>query len=84
LKILEALDAGRPVVATSLAIDGFEDLVGRGVVVANSAEDMADAVVTLLDDPSTSFQLGLEGHRAVSAEHGWDAALAPLFTSWAV
>lgn len=84
LKILEALDAGRPVVATSLAIDGFEDLVGRGVVVANSAEDTADAVVTLLDDPSTSFQLGLEGHRAVSAEHGWDAALAPLFTSWAV
>ena len=34
LKILEALDAGRPVVATSVGCEGMEDLVGRGVIVA--------------------------------------------------
>ena len=37
LKILEALDAGRPVVATSVAVDGLEDLIGEGVVVADDA-----------------------------------------------
>ena len=37
LKIMEALDVGRPVVATSLGCEGMEDLVGRGVVVADTA-----------------------------------------------
>jgi len=83
LKILEALDAGRPVVATSVAIDGFEDLVGRGVVVADSAVEMAAAVVGLLADPDAAYQLGVEGHRAVSSDHSWDASLAPLFASLA-
>lgn len=84
LKILEALASGRPVVATSSAIDGFEDLVGRGVVVANTPSEMSDAVVELLGDPVGAFQLGLAGHRAVSSDHTWDSALAPLFTSLAL
>jgi glycosyltransferase involved in cell wall biosynthesis len=78
LKILEALDAGRPVVATSVAVDGLEDLIGRGVVVADDARAMADAVTTLLDDPDAATALGTIGHDAVVASHSWDAALAPL------
>jgi glycosyltransferase involved in cell wall biosynthesis len=78
LKILEALDAGRPVVATSVAVDGLEDLIGRGVVVADDAAGMADAVTTLLEDPEAATTLGQVGHDAVVASHSWDAALAPL------
>jgi glycosyltransferase involved in cell wall biosynthesis len=78
LKILEALDAGRPVVATSVAVDGLEDLIGRGVVVADDAAAMADAVTALLDDPDAATALGRTGHDAVVASHSWDAALAPL------
>jgi glycosyltransferase involved in cell wall biosynthesis len=78
LKILEALDAGRPVVATSVAVDGLEDLIGRGVVVADDARAMADAVTTLLDDPDAATALGTIGHDAVVESHSWDAALAPL------
>ena len=37
LKIMEALDVGRPVVATALGCEGMEDLVGQGVVVADTA-----------------------------------------------
>ena len=78
LKILEALDAGRPVVATSVAVDGLEDLIGRGVVVADDAAGMADALTSLLDDPDAAGALGQAGHDAVVASHSWDAALAPL------
>jgi polysaccharide biosynthesis protein PslH len=52
--------------------------VGRGVVVADTADGLADAVVELLDDPARAAALGLAGHRAVTADHTWDAALAPL------
>jgi len=78
LKILEALDAGRPVVATSIAVDGLEDLIGRGVVVADDAAQMADAVSTRLSDASGTAELGRVGHEAVTAGHTWDVALAPL------
>ncbi|HVA02315.1 MAG TPA: glycosyltransferase family 4 protein [Acidimicrobiales bacterium] len=78
LKILEALDAGRPVVATSVAVDGLEDLIGRGVVVADDAAAMIDAVTGLLDDPDAAVALGRAGHAAVVDSHSWDAALAPL------
>ncbi|HUI03553.1 MAG TPA: glycosyltransferase, partial [Acidimicrobiales bacterium] len=78
LKILEALDAARPVVATSVAVDGLEDLVGRGVVVADDASSMVEALVTLLGDGQEASALGAQGHDAVAAEHSWDAALTPL------
>jgi glycosyltransferase involved in cell wall biosynthesis len=78
LKIMEALDAGRPVVATSVGCEGMEDLVGRGVVVADAAADIAEAVASLLVDPGRASALGRAGHDAVAADHTWDAALAPL------
>jgi glycosyltransferase involved in cell wall biosynthesis len=78
LKIMEALDSGRPVVATSVGCEGLEDLIGRGVVIANSTQDMADHIVRLLGDPGEAARLGGEGHDAVNAEHTWDIALRPL------
>ncbi len=78
LKIMEALDTGRPVVATSVGCEGMDDLVGRGVVVADTAEGLADAIVSLLVDPARASALGHTGHDAVAADHTWDAALAPL------
>jgi glycosyltransferase involved in cell wall biosynthesis len=81
LKILEALDAGRPVVATSIAVDGLEDLIGEGVVVADDAPSMIDAVSGLLADGDRAAALGRAGHAAVAARHTWDVALAPLLQS---
>ena len=78
LKVMEALDVGRPVVATSVGCEGTEDLVGRGVVVADTAAGLADAIAALLLDPARASELGRAGHDAVSAEHTWDRALAPL------
>ncbi|MBA2625519.1 MAG: glycosyltransferase [Acidimicrobiia bacterium] len=78
LKILEALDAGRPVVATRLGAEGLEDLVGSGVVLADDAQGLANAIISLLDDPREASRLGTLGHQAVEARYGWDATLAPL------
>ena len=77
LKILEALDAGRPVVATSVAVDGLEDLIGEGVVVADDAGSMIEVGRDLLDDADRATALGRAGHDAVAARHTWDVALAP-------
>ena len=77
LKVLEALDAGRPVVATSVGIDGLTNLVGKGVVVADEPEAFAHAVVTLLGDPDQSAELGALGNRSVAEAYSWDRVLEP-------
>jgi glycosyltransferase involved in cell wall biosynthesis len=78
LKLLEALGVGRPVVATSIGVDGFEDLVGRGVAVADDSAGIADALVELLKHPDSAADMGRAGHDAVATDHSWDGALAPL------
>jgi polysaccharide biosynthesis protein PslH len=78
LKVLEALDAGRPVVATGIGVEGLEDLVGNGVVVADTPEHMSAALCDLLADPSRAQELGARGRRAVAERYAWDATLAPL------
>jgi glycosyltransferase involved in cell wall biosynthesis len=81
LKIMEALGAGRPVVATTIGCDGLEDLIGRGVVVADDTDSMVREITRLLVDPEHARQLGKLGHDAVNADHTWDAALAPLLST---
>jgi glycosyltransferase involved in cell wall biosynthesis len=78
LKVLEALDAGRPVVATSAGVAGLNDLVGSGVIVEDDAERMAHAVVDLLADPTHAAELGRTGNAAVRRRYTWDSTLAPL------
>jgi len=65
-------------VATSLGCEGMGDLVGRGVVVADTAAGLADAIADLLVDRARAVALGRLGHDAVASDHTWDAALAPL------
>jgi hypothetical protein len=78
LKILEALDAGRPVVATSKGAEGLEDLAGDGLTVHDDPAAFAATVVRLLRDPEEARRLGIAGHAAVAARHSWTTALEPL------
>jgi glycosyltransferase involved in cell wall biosynthesis len=81
LKIMEALGAGRPVVATTIGCDGLEDLIGRGVVVADDTATMVEEVTRLLADAPAAALLGKMGHDAVTQTHTWDTALAPLLAA---
>jgi glycosyltransferase involved in cell wall biosynthesis len=86
LKVLEALDAGRPVVGTSVGVAGLPKLAGHGVIVADTASDMATAIGGLLRDPYRAARLGVAGHEAVTTYHSWDSTLRPFFErleSWA-
>ncbi len=78
LKILEALAHARPLVATTVGVEGLEDLVGRGVVVADDPRGFARAVLELLADPGRRARLGDAGVAAVRDDHSWPAATRPL------
>lgn len=77
LKVLEALDAGRPIVSTTIGIEGLEDLIGDGALVADDPQGFADRVVELLSDPERAAKAGEVGHETVAERYAWDRVLAP-------
>jgi polysaccharide biosynthesis protein PslH len=78
LKILEALAHARPVVATTIGAEGLEDLIGRGVQVADDPSEMAASILEILANPELGASMGAAGVAAVRADHSWDAATRPL------
>jgi len=77
-KILEAMAFGLPVVATARATRGLSPSVAGAIQTAESAEELAAAVVTLLGDPELARRKGMEGRRRVIEEHNWEEALDRL------
>jgi polysaccharide biosynthesis protein PslH len=77
-KILEAMNYGLPVVATSRAIQGLAEEAARAVTTADEPADIASAVATLLRNPELAERTGTEGRRAVRANYDWPRSLSRL------
>jgi sugar transferase (PEP-CTERM/EpsH1 system associated) len=78
LKIFEAMAAGRAVVATTIGAEGLPTENGRHLLLADSAEAFAAAVVRLMRDPATRQALEVEARALVAARYDWSAAARHL------
>jgi len=83
LKLLEAMAMGIPAVSTSLGCEGLNVHHNTHLLVADSPEAFADAVVRLLQDPSLRNTLSAQALAAVHAEHGWDRIGGTLLNLYA-
>jgi glycosyltransferase involved in cell wall biosynthesis len=57
VKVLEALAAGKAIVATALAVEGMDLTDGTEVVLATSNQEFADRIIELLLDPARRARL---------------------------
>ena len=71
-KILEALAAGVPVVATTVALDGLGSSIDAAVRRADGAEDCAREVFRLLNDAEWRQHWATAGRTYVERHHRWD------------
>lgn len=78
LKLLEALAMSRPVVATTLGAEGIAAEDGEHLLLADTPEAFAEAVLKLLDDPALGQRLGEAGAALVSAQYDWPAIVPRL------
>lgn len=77
-KVVTSLSYGVPVVATSVAAEGMEMTDGQHLLIADSPEAFADAVVRLLGDDDLWLRLSREGRRKVSDTFGYGKVAAQL------
>ena len=78
VKMLEALAHGKATVSTRVGVQGLGSDVDRAVVVAESAGEMAAAVVELLRNPERRHRLEAAAAAHAAALPTWDDAAAAL------
>jgi polysaccharide biosynthesis protein PslH len=82
LKVLEYLAAGKPIVATTKAVEGIS--IDKGVhssILREVNEDFVDAIKQLLTDNSTN-KTNSENARQLAMRYDWKKVTAPLFHSY--
>lgn len=72
-KVLEAMSTGTPVVATATANRGVGGTSGRDLLVADKPEELARAILRLLDDTQLRAHMGKAGRDFVERHFQWEA-----------
>jgi len=76
IKIFEAMAARRPVVATTIGAEGLPVAHGREVLIADGADDFAEAAVQVLTDDRLADRLAEAGRQLVEERFDWTHAAA--------
>jgi glycosyltransferase involved in cell wall biosynthesis len=80
-KVLEALSAGVPTVCTPTALEGLDLKDGEELLVGETNEELAAAVVTIIKQPEMAARLARRGREVVERQYSWDANL-PRLDAW--
>jgi glycosyltransferase involved in cell wall biosynthesis len=72
LKILNSWAMKTPVVSTTKGCQGLPGRHEENLLIADTAESFAEAVVRLLRNPELRASLAAAGRKLVEAEYGWD------------
>jgi glycosyltransferase involved in cell wall biosynthesis len=83
VKVLEALAAGKPLVATPRALAGIDLEPGEHALVGETDAELADAIAALLEDPPRAHELGAAARAWASENLGWQRALDEYDRLWA-
>jgi glycosyltransferase involved in cell wall biosynthesis len=72
IKILEAMSAGVPIVATSKGCEGLRVEHGRELLIADDPASFAREVIRLLDDHELRRTIAMNARRFVAEHYSWE------------
>ena len=78
-KVLEAMFAKRPVVATSIANNGVGAIAGEEILLGETDEKLCQHIIALWRDPGFATHIGARGREFVEKTYSWDAILPDFF-----
>jgi glycosyltransferase involved in cell wall biosynthesis len=71
VKILDAWSWGLPVVSTTIGAEGIKTHHGEDILVADTAQAFAQAVIRVLQDRALAQHLAQNGRQTVTKEYDW-------------
>jgi polysaccharide biosynthesis protein PslH len=71
LKIFEAMAMGKAVVSTSVGAEGLPVRSGGNILLADSPQEFADSVTSVLRDPKERLRLGAAARTLVQEQYSW-------------
>jgi len=71
LKVFEAMAMEKPIVSTSIGVEGLPVVDGKDVLIADEPQAFADAVVHLLRNRDVGRQIGMAAAAKVRTQFGW-------------
>jgi len=83
IKILDAWAMGKAVIATTHGCEGLKAVDGENILIRDTPEAIADAIVRVLDDDELRTRLGAGGRATVEERYGWDTIGARLLSAYA-
>jgi polysaccharide biosynthesis protein PslH len=75
LKILEAMALGTPVVSTTKGAEGLDVISGKHVLIADTAEDFANACLELLSNQNLRTELAQNAYQLTRQKYDWQAVM---------
>jgi glycosyltransferase involved in cell wall biosynthesis len=82
LKILDAWAMGKAVVSTSLGCEGLAARDGENILVRDTPESFADAVLDVLTNSELRRALGAQARRTVEMQYDWEAIGRPMLAHY--
>ena len=82
VKVLEALCRGKPIVTTSVGVQGLGERAAAALMIQDDPSRFAHAVVTLLSRPKERKRLAAAARRFALQLPTWDEAADSLASAW--
>jgi glycosyltransferase involved in cell wall biosynthesis len=83
MSVVEAMDAGVPVVVTKTCSWSEVEQHGAGFWVEQRADAIAEALLRILERPDLAHEMGARGRALVAARYGWDVVARSLAAHYA-
>jgi glycosyltransferase involved in cell wall biosynthesis len=77
-KILEAMAMGVPVVTSTIAAGGVDAVPGEHLLVADTPQQVAAAVLRLVGDAAERARFAAAGRARVLSHHDWNQSMVRL------
>lgn len=77
-KVLQALACGLPVITTRLGLEGIKATPGEDVLVADTEQELFEAIKKVLETEKLYNSLSLNGAALIQREYSWDGVLQGL------
>ncbi len=82
IKILELMALGMAIVSTSIGAEGIDVESGKHLLIADTPDEFAECVSTLLSSPDLCRKIGANARELVSGQYTWDSAGEKLVSAY--